>query len=215
MKKYLLFASVLFLAEHSSAQKLSIAPELGVQMYKVSTGSADTLFAGSDADYKMGYRAGVNVAVDLRKFSIHAGAFYSAKGAKSDIYGLKATINTSHIDIPVYVNYTIINKKGNQLFAGVGPYFSYCMSGKAKVKGSVLGFNIDESNDLNIGSDATDQIKSMDFGGNANIGFISSLGLYARASYSMGFANISNSSTPDSELKTRGFALSVGYQVKL
>lgn len=215
MKKYLLLATAFLIAAHSFAQKITIAPELGVQMYKVSTGSADTLFGGADADYKMGFRAGVNLAVAVQKFSIHAGVFYSAKGAKSDFFGLKATINTSHIDVPIYVNYNILNKSGNQLFVGVGPYFSYCMSGKVKVKGSIFGFPVDESDDLNIGSDATDQIKSMDFGGNANIGFVSALGLYARASYSMGFANISNSSAANSELKTRGFALSVGYQVKL
>jgi hypothetical protein len=215
MKKILLIASALFIAEHASAQKITIAPEVGVQMSKVSTGSSDTLFGASDADYKTGFRAGVNLAVDLRKISIHAGAFYSTKGAKSEFFGIKATINTNHIDVPIYVNYNIINKLGNQLFVGVGPYFSYCMSGKVKVKGSIFGQSIDESEDLNIGSDASDQIKSMDFGGNANIGFISSLGLYARASYSMGFANISNSSAANSELKTRGFALSVGYQVKL
>ncbi|HTN16628.1 MAG TPA: porin family protein [Chitinophagaceae bacterium] len=215
MKKLLLFVAVCFITERSSAQ-LSIAPELGVQMSNVRTGSGDSLFSGADTKYKTGFRAGANLAIGLTKnLNIHVGAFYSTKGTKSEVFGIKAIANTNHIDIPVYVNYNILTKDGNQFFVGVGPYASYCMSGKTKIKGSFLGVSIDESEDLNIGSDATDDIKSLDFGANANIGFVSSMGLYARASYSLGFANISNSSAPNSEVKTTGFALSVGYQFSL
>lgn len=211
MKKVLFFATALFFAERSSAQ-LSIAPEVGVQMANLNSNSLDSVFS-SNSDYIMGYRLGLNLAVDLRKFSIHAGAFYSARGSKSDVLGFKATVNTSYIDIPVYVNYNIINKLGNQLFIGVGPYFSYCTGANVKVKGSLLGAPIDAKEDLNVGSSSTDQIKAIDYGANANVGFITSLGIYARASYNLGLANISNSSS--GTVRSNGFALSVGYQIKL
>ncbi|MBL7713711.1 MAG: PorT family protein [Chitinophagaceae bacterium] len=212
MKKILLFAAVLFTAGQASAQ-ISIAPEAGIQMTDLRMSSSDSSLG--DFGYKTGFRAGVNFAAELNDFSIHAGAFYTTKGAKSESFGVKLTINMTYIDIPVYVNYNILNKSGNKLFVGVGPYLSYCMSGKIKAKGSFLGQSIDQSEDLNIGSSATDQIRSLDFGGNANIGFISAMGLYARASYSLGFANIANNDASEGTIKTTGFALSVGYQVKL
>lgn len=211
MKKFLLLATTLFIVERSSAQ-ISIAPEVGVLMANLNSSSADSVFS-DNTDYKLGYRLGLNLAVDIRKISIHAGAFYTARGSKSDVLGLKATVNTNYIDIPVYVNYNIINKLGNQLFIGVGPYFSYCTGAKMQVKGSILGFNVDDKQDLNVGSSSTDQIRSIDYGANANVGFVTSLGIYARLSYSLGLANIAN--TSDGSVRSNGFALSVGYQIKL
>lgn len=212
MKKILLFAAILFTAGRATAQ-ISIAPEAGVQMTDLRISSSDS--SSGDFGYKTGFRAGVNFAAELNDFSIHAGVFYATKGAKSEEFGIKLSVNMTYIDVPVYVNYNILNKNDNKLFVGVGPYLSYCMSGKLKAKGSFLGQSIDDSEDLNIGSSATDQIKSLDFGGNANIGFISAMGLYARASYSLGFANIANNDASEGTIKTTGFALSVGYQVKL
>ncbi|MFA6152909.1 MAG: porin family protein [Chitinophagaceae bacterium] len=211
MKKILLLAATALIVERASAQ-LSIAPEIGVQM----TNQAVNSDSSASGDMKTGFRAGVNLGLGLtKKINLHAGVFYSVKGSQEETFGIKAKSIFNYIEIPVYINYNVVSFGGNELFVGVGPYVAYCLNAKAKIKGSFLGQSFDEDMELPVGNDeTTDAVKPLDFGANANIGFVTKIGLYARAHYSLGLANIVTGGDSDNSIKNNGFGLSVGYQIR-
>jgi hypothetical protein len=169
-------------------------------------------------DYKASFRAGLNFAADMKSISIHAGVFYAAKGYQVSFMGDRLKLNLHYIDVPVYVNYNIINTGGNKFFAGVGPYISYCAGGKAKLKSTAIdpSVTVEDQYTLSIGTDAfSDDIKPLDLGANANLGFISSSGIYVRAQYSLGLANTWPGGDSKNSLKNVAFGVSVGYQIGL
>lgn len=211
MKKTLLIAAAALIAQTSFAQ-ITIAPEVGFQMVNQNVNS-DSLTSG---DLKASYRAGINLGIGLtKKLTLHVGGFYSAKGTQQDVFGIKAKTSYNYIEVPVYVNYSVVKFAGNELFVGAGPYLGYCIGAKAKIKGSIFGQSIDEEIDMPVGSDeTTDAVKPLDFGVNANIGFITKMGIYARAHYGLGLANTLPGGDSDNSIKNTAFGLSVGYQIK-
>lgn len=211
MKKTLLIVAAAFVAQTSFAQ-ISIAPEAGFQMTNLNINSDSS----ASGDMIASYRAGVNLGIDLsKKLNLHVGAFYSAKGSQQEILGFKAKMNYNYIEIPVYINYSVVKFAGNELFVGAGPYLGYCVGAKAKISGSFLGQTIDEETDLTIGSDeTTDAVKPLDYGVNANVGFITKIGLYARVHYSLGLANTLPGGDSDNSIKNTTVGVSVGYQFK-
>jgi hypothetical protein len=211
MKKTLLIAAAALIAQTSFAQ-ISIAPEVGFQMVNQNVNSDSS----TSGDFKASYRAGVNLGVDLsKKLTLHVGGFYSAKGTQQDVFGIKAKANYNYIEVPIYLNYSVVKFGGNELFVGAGPYLAYCIGAKAKIEGSIFGQSIDEEIDMPVGSDEnTDAVKPLDLGVNANIGFITKMGIYARAHYSLGLANTVPGGDSDNSIKNTAFGLSVGYQIK-
>lgn len=91
-------------------------------------------------DSKLGFHAGVRITKPLDKeiapgLYVNAGAFLSFKGGKSDWGGLGTnTINANYIDIPVHFGYKHALNENVKLFAEVGPYFSFGLFGKQKIK---------------------------------------------------------------------------------
>ncbi|HTN16629.1 MAG TPA: outer membrane beta-barrel protein, partial [Chitinophagaceae bacterium] len=156
MKKFLVLAFALFAAKHSSAQ-VFIAPELGVQMVKMNEKTENTNGFGyvPAPGYKSAFRAGMNFAIDIKSISIHAGLFYTGRGYRISFMGDLVKANLDYIDIPVYVNYNIINKKGNKLFVGAGPYISYCLGGRLKLSSPYMSPSGTDKYYLSVGSDAT------------------------------------------------------------
>lgn len=211
MKKALLILASAIIAQTSSAQ-ISIAPEVGFQMVNQNVQSDSSL----SGDSRASYRAGINLGIDLtKKLTLHVGGFYSAKGTQQDVFGVKAKLNYSYIEVPIYLNYSVVKFAGNELFVGAGPYLGYCIGAKGKINGTIFGQKIDEDLDLTVGSDeASDAIKPLDFGVNANIGFITKMGIYARAHYSLGLANTLPGGDSDNSIKNTAFGLSIGYQFK-
>lgn len=212
MKKLFLLIATIVFADAASGQ-ISIAPEVGFQMVNQNVNSDSS----TNGDFKPSFRAGLNLGVNLsKKLNLHVGAFYSAKGTQENVMGFKAKSNYNYIEVPIYVNYSVVEFAGNELFVGAGPYLAYCLGAKAKFKGSFFGQTFDEEIDLPVGNDeTTDAVKPFDFGANANIGFVTKMGLYARAHYSLGLANIVTGGDSDNSLKNTGFGISLGYQIKL
>lgn len=205
MKKILLLATAATISLNSNAQ-LSIAPELGFQMYKMNEKISGTKI---DFKFRPSFRIGVNATYAINNnISIDGALFYSVKGAKFDESGIKATTSLNYLEIPIFVNYHFGTSDNNHFFAGAGPYVGYCISGKTKQDGA-------GDNKLEIGSDKTkDDIKPMDFGLNANVGYQMSNGLYLRAFYSLGLANAMPGGDADNVIKNMGFGLSAGYRFK-
>lgn len=203
MKKIILIATSAFIAQTASAQ-LTIAPELGFQMSKVVVKPSES------NDFKPSFRLGANFDMGLTdNIHLQFGAFYSGKGAKESANGATAKLGLNYLEVPVYVNYMTGKAGGNRFFAGVGPYFGYCLGGTLKVSG------FDDAK-LKVGSDAAnDDIKPLDLGINLNAGYLLSNNIYVRAQYGMGLMNNVPGGNSDASRKNAGFAISFGYNFGL
>jgi len=203
MKKFtLFFATVFGLATMASAQ-IRIAPEVGASFSKIVT---DPSTPGSS--YVIGPRVGGLVDIALTdNLYLQPGVAWAMKGVKSEFLGLESTISTNYIEVPINVMYKLGKEGSGRFFFGLGPNIGYAISGKMKSKGSFAGISFDDESDITFGSDSTD-MKALDFGGNINIGYELPMGLYARAYYQMGFANLANAGVTQ---KNTSFGLAIGY----
>lgn len=190
-------------------------------------GTSATYNTGKLTNFAVG--AFVNVAVN-NNFSFQPGLYYSGKGFKIDeisldldlgsgIAGSSTTTiktNIAYIQIPVNFLFTANNNAG-QLFIGGGPFAAAAINAKANVKGDVSASfggqtvteHVDESQDLEIGSDA--DIKRLDYGVTGMAGFKFRNGFLISANYDLGLANISGGSDDEGKLKTRVIGVSVGF----
>jgi len=210
MKKLLLIAATAAVANAASAQ-ISIAPEVGFQMTKVN---GKTEGKSDNSDLKAGFRAGVNADMGItNNIHISAGLFYSGMGGKEKssveymgtTVSYEAKMNLDYLQLPIYLNYMTGEAGGNRFFAGIGPYLGYAMGGKIKVN--------DESQKIEFGSGDNAEMKRFDAGFNVNAGYMLSMGLYARAFYSMGLTNNYPKGNSDNSSKNMGFGLSIGYNL--
>jgi hypothetical protein len=206
MKKItLLFA---FAATTFGAAKAQVrfAPEVGAAMNKVVTDPS------SSASFKIGPRIGGLADIALTEhLYLQPGIAFAMKGAKATLLGLEVNSNINYVEVPVNLVYKLGTPGGGRLFFGAGPYVAYGISGKTKTSGSFFGITIPTTEeDMTFGSDSSD-VKALDFGGNVAVGYELPMGLYARAYYQMGFANLSN--VPGSSSKNMGIGLAVGYML--
>jgi hypothetical protein len=211
MKKLLLIAATAVVAQTATAQ-ISVAPEVGFQMTNVKE---KTLGEKASNDMKAGLRAGINADFGItNNIHVSAGLFYSGMGTKAtqsgeDMgikYSYTATLSLDYVQVPVYINYMTGEAGSNRFFAGVGPYLGYALGGKIKVE--------DESQKVEFGNE-TGKMKRMDLGINVNAGYMLSMGIYARAFYSMGLVNYQGNGNSDNSLKNSSFGLTLGYNFSL
>lgn len=193
---------ITFFMVHNVSAQLSIAPEAGYQMSKVRyeiAGSEET------GDFKSGVRFGANIGLGVSDhFILQGGAFFSGKGSELDFLGINMKRTFNYIDIPVVLNYMTGVATGNRFFIGAGPYWGYAIGGSNKVNGT--------KQDINIGSNAvSDDLKPLDFGINANVGFLLSGGFYVRGMYAHGITNILPGGNSDNSMRNSTLSLSLGY----
>ncbi|MES2477823.1 MAG: porin family protein [Bacteroidota bacterium] len=202
MKRFFLLVSGFFALQNNASAQLSISPEAGYQMSKVRyeiAGKED------NGDFKSGLRFGANLGLGVSDHLIlQGGAFFSGKGGDINMLGFDVSRTFNYIDIPVVLNYMTGVATGSRFFIGAGPYWSYAIGGNNKALGT--------KTDVEIGSNAaTDDIRPMDFGINANIGFLLSGGFYVRGMYAHGLTNILPGGDSDNSMRNSSLSLSLGY----
>jgi hypothetical protein len=207
MRKLLLSTAILAALGYTSKAQIAIAPEVGLNMSNMKFGSTPGV-TRSDASI-MGFKAGVIVDLGITgKLSIQPGIFYSIKGSNQKWSAGPLSINQdiiiNYVEVPVNIQYEIVDVKVGKVFVGAGPYLGYAISGKTRGISPTTA-----ESDLSIGSDASDLIKAMDLGVNVNAGFLLGKGLFARLQYGMGLTN--TSSAPANSIKNSCFSISVGY----
>lgn len=210
MKKIAIIISLICLAASGKAQ-VSVAPEVGFQLSAVDFKSDSVL---SSHGSKASYRAGVNVSIKMGgKLGLHVGGFFTVKGYNEDFALGKVKTKLNYIEVPIYLNYTLVRFLGNQVFIGAGPYFGYCLGGKREKDGSFIGPPEYEQVKLSAGNSNSDVLNPLDYGVNANVGLLTTIGLYGRVSYGMGLANVSNNAINNTSIKNRHLGFSIGYQI--
>lgn len=190
-------------AQFAHAQ-LSINPEAGINIANMSVKSGgDKLSTKS----KIGFKVGAMVDIGIAKgFYIQPGILYSVKGYEYDVSVLNTKTKTTlnYLEIPLNIGYRYEFDNAGAVFATVGPYLGIGLNGKAKGE-TPLG-NVET--DIKFGSDA-DQMKKIDYGANFSVGYISPIGLYVRAQYGLGIANLSN--VNNTTYRNRAWGFSLGY----
>jgi hypothetical protein len=183
-----------------------------------------------------GFRFGAIAQIPISdQFSFMPGLNYVSKGGKYELNevenlggGITMTttgeqkITTSFIEVPLNFAYTGSSDQGG-FFAGLGPVISLGISGKFKGNQTITtvipGFPTQTSSadfDADIKfdgkKDATDDkihLKGLEFGGNIFAGYMMSNGLFVKALYNTGFANLSPEDK--TSFKTSYFGISIGF----
>ena len=221
MKKLILTIAIGITVAQTQAQ-ISIAPEVGVNL---SNASVTTNVLGSnslDTKMKLGIKAGAVVDIPIvGGLFVQPGAFFSMKGYKSSstftVLNIttesKGTFSLNYVEIPLNLGYRYTIGDAGSVFVTAGPYLGYAFSGKSKVKNTVNGNTVtDTETDVEFGSE-TNEMKPLDFGLNFSAGYQLSMGLYVRAQYGLGLSDLSNTSLASH--KNRVLAFSVGYAFPL
>ena len=152
-----------------------------------------------------------------KELSIEPGLIFDAKGYKQEITSMtidqENVLSAYYADIPVYFKYAKKLRSRDKIYGGIGPYVGVGIFGKIENSYSGEGISGGESENIKWGSDETeDDLKRLDYGLSAKIGYYSYGGLNISASYDYGLPNVAAAENP--EFKHRILRVSVGYSLK-
>jgi hypothetical protein len=196
MKKLTLIALLVLPASIVCAQAPKIGFKAGLNLNHVSSNDHDlkhdlkprpSLHFGLIADFEMS-----------KKLSFQPQLLFSGRGAKethgdhSDVFAFNS------LELPLNFVYRKDSAKG--VFLGMGPSLGYNLNGK--IKGH------DESENIEFGS-KEGEIKRLDLGLNALLGYKFSQRYFVSTNYSLGLSNWSNMSS--STWKNNIAGISIGY----
>lgn len=191
--------------------QITIDPEIGLNFNKIKTEVGDN--SSESDDSKTGFRIGAGVNIPLSQgFYVKPGLFYSNKGSKTttSIGDFKTSLDYLEVPVNLGYQYKIEGGKSGGIFAEVGPYIGFGVSGKYKGENiPVIG---SQETDINFGS-GSDETKGFDWGFNFGAGYETPWGIYLKGQYGLGLGNLSNIDNVTSY--NRGWNLSLGYQISL
>lgn len=192
---------------------LSLALALGVASaaqaqsatFGIKAGGSLTNYTGKGSDganYKFGFHGGfiANFAAN-EAFSIQPELLYSMKGAKGTEtisgYTVTSKVTTHYIDVPVLAH---INAGG--LFFELGPQVGFLVAANGS----------QEANGQSVSADIKDQLKTVDFGYAAGLGYQMANGPGIGLRYNGGFIDVNkNNSNSDNATRNGAFQLYVSY----
>ena len=234
MKRISLSILIVSLAAFNAKSQVSFGVQAGGHLSSVEAKQNGTTFPGkkSTFGFKIGGVASVPLSGPLSfmpelNFVRKGGKFSRTETVDLGVLGkitnnIKQEYSPSFIEVPLNLAYNAGNEGGSGFFGGLGPVVSFGIGGNAKasvVVTSVINGTTTtnaENQSANIKfdgkKDATDDnlhLKGFEFGGNVFAGYKMSNGFFAKASYNMGFSNLSPEDK--SSFKTSYFGISIGY----
>lgn len=235
MKKWigLLSAGLIGVATTSLAQQIRIAPEVGINLTKIS--SRVNGYDNDKNDIRAGLKVGGVVDIAFNSMvSLQPGLFFTQKGAKreysstSSLGGIsyqnieRYDTRIDYAELPVNLQFYFGAPRRAKFFVGAGPYIAIAIAGRQKYEqlqrlqngNSETTSTKNEEHSLNIGDNAKDDdIKSTDAGINANLGFITPSGFFLRANAGIGLMNIKPGGDEDNRYNNLGASLSLGFML--
>jgi hypothetical protein len=230
MKKiYLCSAAILTLACGATAQ-IRIGGEAGINLNNLLDHYQGETVSNQ---IKVGWHAGFLADIGLGgHLAVQPGLRFSMKGGEETMSNTenvgtgyvqtetKDKITLDYIELPVNVVYKF-GASGNGFMIGVGPYLAYCVHAEDKYKSKVVtalnGENpqeiVDEGVvDLEIGNNKDeDNIKALDYGAQAFVGYQLPMGLFVKGGGQFGLANILPQGSADFKSKNYNFYFTLGY----
>lgn len=173
---------------------------------------------------KLGFHAGAYYDYVLKKdrrqeIVFETGLLFDSKGAKKEYeindYSNKEVTNLYYIDIPFYIQYRYRFRNLNKVYIGIGPYAGLGLFGKTTTTQSLGDQSNEMQHKIKWGSDnENDDLKRIDYGASARIGFHFDDGLDFSASYDYGLPNIA-SMGETIKMRSRVLRVTVGYTFSL
>lgn len=220
MKKNLFVGALMMLSPLAFAQ-MKIAPEIGATMYnhtsKVSVAGQSVSASG---DFQPGLRAGAVLDIAISDhFALQPGIFYTLNRTKSEQTAMIGNITASNkntltlhaVQVPVYALYKSGEEGSGRFLAGLGGYIAYNIAGTTKIESSGPQGSTSLSRKMEFGNDVTDDLRPLDYGPSAMLGYELSNGLYVRGHFNYGLANLQPKGNSDLSAKSMTFGLSFGY----
>lgn len=227
MKKLIsLFSILLFFAILMPAKaQIHLGVRAGLNLANMSV---KNLPSGFDNKMVPSFNLGGFAGMDITKrIGIESGLYLSGKGIKSEfsqnlfIMSVSGFVKVTplYLEVPVNAVYNL-DMKAVKLRFYAGPYLAYGIGGRVNSEFSATGLPVDlsslglvnESRNINFGSDSLSDIKPFDFGLNFGIGVQVSKFIFT-IQYGMGLVNIAADNTTGYEAKNSVFSFLVGYRI--
>lgn len=171
---------------------------------------------GKDGDYRIGIAGGMLVDFPFGKkqqWSFQPSIDYVQKGAAEVAVAPvnKAYTALRYAELPLNFLYNLKcgKSKANTFYFGGGPFIDLPLPSK-KVQ-HIPGNNI--ATDVSFGSIASSDLKGVDYGGNAIMGYRMGMGLFVSLHYTQGARNLAPLDNGD-KVKSIVFGIRVGYLFK-
>ena len=126
MKKILmLVACAAMVCGAAQAQGIKFGAKAGLNVASMTN--------DSDAKFRPAFYVGGLAEYGFSdKFAVQADLVYSLQGTTGKVGGVRATMSTHYLNIPIVAKYSLIDKLSVEL----GPQFGFLLSAKAKVSGN-------------------------------------------------------------------------------
>ncbi len=216
MKKYILATAVLLISGGAFAQnEIKKATSLPPARFGIRAGvnlptyNFDNNTTESETNSTVNFHVtGYGDFPINNNFSIQPGISLQGKGAKYFDNGnneLEDNVLTAEIPLNFVGK---INAGGGQFYLGAGPYVGFNIAGQRE--STILG--VETERDLNFGSDAGDDLRTIDFGLNFLGGYRFNNGFLLGGGYGYGLTNlVPEDRAGDTKQTNRIWSFSVGY----
>lgn len=213
MLRKMIVPALLLISSASFAQT-KFGAEVGLNMYKQSILIND---ASQSTSFLPGFKVGAVADMSLSEnISVQPGVFYKMNRSKmtmgfAGLATADVTRTVHELQVPIYFMYKTGMEGSGRFFAGVGPSFSFALSGNDHISGTVLGAAFNDDQKVKFGSDAGDDMKPFNVAGSVTLGYELPMGVYIRGNYDYGFLNMLPKGDSKNSIKDMSFGLSVGY----
>ena len=168
---------------------------------------------GIVADFQVSPAIAIRTGINYLQNGITLETSLPGVPGEIDEMSVSGKLNMQYLQVPLNVLFT--TKGRIQFFAGGGPYFSYALSGKTKMEGTIKfsdGTVIKDKEEVDVfeeDDNGETTWKRTDYGVGALAGVKLPGGLFANVGYQFSFANLDK--TDDAEYRNRGLQLTIGY----
>lgn len=212
MKKVILSAltvGFLFVSGAAMAQ-VSFGPKVALNISSLNDKSKDADYEESDYKSKVGFQVGGMLNAQINDyFAIRPELTFNNVGAKFSENGVKGTINTNYLMLPINFVGQYPVSENFKIQAFVGPYAALGLGGKAKYEYEFLGQTFEEKSSVKFKKDPSEPndeniyANPLDFGLNFGVGFQASSFVFS-ASYALGLSNIESHYSESADEDERG-----------
>jgi len=170
--------------------------------------------------FNQGFHIGPTANFPLTEyFSFETGLLLSTKGYKVDdeinnfgtTFKIEASVSPIYIELPLATKFTY-DLNGPKVYALIGPYIAYGISGKSILTIEQSVDSVTEENEIMWGSEPTDDLKNLDYGITAGAG-MEIIGLQIGLNYGYGLANVISDTSNDAIINNRVLGITIGYKL--
>jgi len=228
MKKMYVMAAAAMLFAGSAVAQVGFGVEAGLNLNNL----ADKYEGETTSNQiKTGFHAGIFADLGIsNNFSIAPGLRYSMKGGlmegnyNTQIGGVSASVEDKHkltyhyVELPVNFVYKTGTPGSGRFLIGAGPYVAYMVNAQEKLKRTTRVFGQEEMEEVSdrqipIGEKEDDELKALDYGAQAFLGYQAPGGVFGKVGSQVGFANTLLHGSSTFYSKNYNFFATIGFML--